>query len=150
MIKIPQLSMSLGLKSVVDAAAHSGSDPWMQLDSCYGRTPASSCKQPPPIPFSGTTVTFHTEASDSQPNGEGGGTHLGVSLVDATSPFLPVIPAALPCVEPPWVNSAPLRLCSGRAYGAIRARPWARKLLLPGAIFSVRVHCQKEVNVGMA
>lgn len=72
--------------------------------------------------------------------------------MDAASPFLPVIPAALPCVEPPRVNSvrlvSPRLLCSGRAYGANRAGPWARKLLLPGAVFSVRVRCQLEANVG--
>lgn len=63
--------------------------------------------------------------------------------MEAASPSLPVIPAALPCAEPPWVDSArlvsPLLLCSGRAYGANGAGPWARKLLLPRALFSVRV-----------
>lgn len=120
MIKIPQLSVSLGLKSVVDAAAHLGPTFGCSPDSCYGRTPASSCKQPSPSrpllrDYSGLP---HGGLRFSAKRG-GWGTPLGVSLVDAASSFLPVIPAALPCVEPPWVNSvrlvSPRLLCSGRA-----------------------------------
>lgn len=149
MIKIPQLSVSLGLKSVVDTAAHLGPTFGCSLDSCYGRTPASSCKQLPPSHPLPRDYSGLPHGGLRFPAKRGGwATPLGVSLVDAASPFLPVIPAALPYVEPPWVS--PRLLCSGRAYGANRAGPWARKLLLPGAVFSVRVSCQLEANVGMA